>query len=104
MDAKFKRGLYETCVLSVLNRGDSYGYQIIKDLLPCVEVSESTLYPILKRLESNAYVRSYSIEHNGRLRKFYSITELGQERISAFLENWQEVMEVYEFIREGSPR
>ena len=104
MDAQFKRGLLETCVLSVLNRADSYGYQIIKDLSPCMEISESTLYPILKRLESSQCVRSYSVEHNGRLRKFYQITGQGQERIEAFLDNWKEIMTVYEFIKEGAAK
>ena len=102
MDPQFKRGLLETCVLSVLSRGDSYGYQIIKDLSNCVEISESTLYPILKRLEASGCVTSYSVAHNGRLRKFYHITEAGQERIEAFLNNWKDVMNVYEFIREGA--
>lgn len=104
MDAQFKRGLLETCVLSVLNRADSYGYQIIKDLSPCMEISESTLYPILKRLESSQCVRSYSVEHNGRLRKFYQITGQGRERIEAFLDNWKEIMTVYEFIKEGAAK
>ena len=102
MDAQFKRGLLETCVLSVLSRADSYGYQIIKDLSGCMEISESTLYPILKRLETNNCVTAYSIEHNGRLRKFYRITDSGRQRIEAFLENWKDVMTVYEFIREGA--
>ena len=102
MDPQFKRGLLETCVLSVLSRGDSYGYQIIKDLSNCVEISESTLYPILKRLEASGCVTSYSVAHNGLLRKFYHITEAGQERIEAFLNNWKDVMNVYEFIREGA--
>lgn len=104
MDPQFKRGLLETCVLSVLSRGDSYGYQIIKDLSGCVEISESTLYPILKRLETSRCVTSYSVAHNGRLRKFYHITDAGWERIEAFLENWKDVMTVYEFIREGAAR
>ena len=101
MDPQFKRGLLETCVLSVVSRGDSYGYQIIKDLAGCMEISESTLYPILKRLEANGLVTAYSVEHNGRLRRFYRITDPGRRRIQDFLENWQDVMTVYKFIREG---
>ncbi len=101
MDPQFKRGLLETCVLSVVSRGGSYGYQIIKDLAGCMEISESTLYPILKRLEANGLVTAYSVEHNGRLRRFYRITDPGRRRIQDFLENWQDVMTVYTFIREG---
>lgn len=98
MDAQLKRGLLEICVLTVLTRGDSYGYQIIKDVSPYIEISESTLYPILKRLESSHCLAVNSVEHNGRLRKYYKITEVGRQRITDFLDNWKEVMTVYNFI------
>ncbi len=98
MDMQLKRGLLEVCVLAVLRKGDSYGYQIIKDMSVCINISESTLYPILKRLEANEMVRVYSIEHNSRLRKYYKITDTGGKRISDFLEEWKEVMSVYHFI------
>lgn len=101
MDVQLKRGLIEICVLKVLTRGDSYGYQLIKDISVCMEISESTLYPILKRLEGAALLTVYSVEHNGRLRKYYQITEFGRARIQEFLLEWQEMMRVYEFIREG---
>jgi len=100
MDIQLKKGLLETCVLTILNRGDSYGYQIIKDVSPYIEISESTLYPILKRLESNDCLTVNSVEHNGRLRKYYKITQTGQEKIHDFLDNWKEVMTVYNFITE----
>lgn len=98
MDAQLKRGLLEVCVLAALTRQDSYGYRIIKELSPCIEVSESTLYPILKRLESSRCLSEYSQEHNGRLRKFYHLTDTGRQRIAAFLREWQGVMDVYRFI------
>jgi PadR family transcriptional regulator PadR len=98
MDAQLKRGLLEVCVLAALTHQDSYGYRIIKELSPCIEVSESTLYPILKRLESSQCLSEYSQEHNGRLRKFYHLTERGRQRIAAFLSEWQGVMDVYRFI------
>lgn len=100
MDSQLKRGLLEICVLTVLNRGDSYGYQIIKDASPYIEISESTLYPILKRLESNDCVTVYSVEYNSRLRKYYKITETGREKIEVFLDEWKEVMTVYNYINE----
>lgn len=99
MDIQLKKGLLEFCVLAILNKSDSYGYQIIKDISNCVEVSESTLYPILKRLESNKYLETYSIEHNGRLRKYYKITKAGKKHIITFLDDWQQVMKIYDFIR-----
>ena len=98
MDIQLKKGLLEFCVLSALQKSDSYGYQIIKDISSCIEISESTLYPILKRLESNKYVATYSVEHNSRLRKYYKITDIGKERIKEFLDDWQQVMKIYYFL------
>ena len=98
MDAQLKKGLIEICVLVVLNQQDSYGYQIIKDISDYAELSESTLYPILKRLEAGEFVTTYSIEHNSRLRKYYHITDKGKLRIEEFLVEWQDVQKVYEFI------
>lgn len=99
MDIQLKKGLLEFCVLAVLNKSDSYGYQIIKDISTCIEVSESTLYPILKRLEAGTYLKTYSVEHNSRLRKYYQITNKGKEYIGEFLEEWKQVMEIYHFIK-----
>lgn len=101
MDTQLKKGLLEFCVLSVLQKSDSYGYQIVKDISSCIEISESTLYPILRRLEANFYLETYSIEHNSRLRKYYKITEAGKMHIEEFLNDWYQVMEVYEFIKGG---
>ena len=98
MDIQLKRGLLDVCVLKVLNIRDSYGYQIIKDISPHIEISESTLYPILKRLEVARMLTFYSVEHNSRLRKYYRITEAGKGRISEFKEEWHEIMAIYDFI------
>ena len=100
MDVQLKRGLLEICVLKVLSESDSYGYQLIKDISPYIEISESTLYPILKRLEISELLTVYSVEHNSRLRKYYKITSAGLNRIGEFVLEWQEVMKVYEFIKE----
>ena len=101
IDPQLKRGLLEICVLAVLNRSDSYGYKIVQDLQENVNISESTLYPILRRLESSGALSEYSVAHNGRLRKFYRITETGKKQISDFLDNWTEVEKMYEIIKEG---
>ncbi len=98
MDIQLKKGLLEFCVLAVLNKSDSYGYQIIKDISTYIEISESTLYPILKRLESGSYLTTYSVEHNSRLRKYYQITDKGKDYIQEFLKEWQQVMKIYYFI------
>ena len=100
IDPQMKRGMLDICVLALLRKGDSYGYQIIKDLSGCIELSESTLYPILRRLETNGCLEVYSVAHNGRLRKFYKITELGNHQIEEFIMGWREIQQVYDFIKE----
>ncbi|MBQ1931041.1 MAG: PadR family transcriptional regulator [Lachnospiraceae bacterium] len=102
MDIQLKRGLLDVCVLAAIQDTDSYGYQIIKDMKPYVEISESTLYPILRRLEAANMLSVWSAEHNGRLRKYYRITQLGRKRIQDFKEEWQEMVAIYKFVaREG---
>lgn len=98
MDAQLKKGSLEVCILAALLREDSYGYKIIQSLNEVVDISESTLYPILRRLQQNECLTSYSIEHNGRLRKFYSITAKGKERIKEYLLDFKELMNIYNFI------
>ena len=94
MDAQLKRGVLDACVLAVLRRGESYGYRLVRDVGEIIDVSESTLYPILKRLESGGLVTVRSAEHNGRLRKYYQITEAGERRVREFLEEYRTPMKV----------
>ena len=102
MDIQLKRGLLDVCVLAAIKDDDSYGYQIIKDIKPYVEISESTLYPILRRLEGAELLTVRNAEYNGRLRKYYHITELGLARIEEFKEEWKELRSIYEFVtKEG---
>ena len=98
MDIQLKRGLLDVCVLTAINNEDSYGYKIIKDVKPYIEMSESTLYTILKRLEENDMLTVRTVEHEGRLRKYYSITKKGRERLKEFKEEWREVMSIYQFV------
>ena len=98
MDIQLKRGLLDVCVLAAIKDEDSYGYQIIKDIKPFVEISESTLYPILRRLESAELLTVRTAEHNGRLRKYYHITPLGLARIEDFKTEWREIMSIYKFV------
>jgi PadR family transcriptional regulator PadR len=91
-------------VLAAIKGEDSYGYQIVKDMKPYVDVSESTLYPILRRLEAAGCLTVRSVEHNGRLRKYYHITPAGLERIAAFREEWKEIMSIYQFVIRGEER
>ena len=102
MDAQLKRGVLDVCVLAAIKNEDSYGYKIIKDLKPILELSESTLYTILKRLEENNMLVVRTAEHEGRLRKYYHSTQNGRNRIEDFKNEWKEIMQIYSFIeREG---
>ena len=98
MDAQLKRGLLDVCVLATIKNGESYGYKMIKDLKPYMEMSESTLYTILKRLDSANMLTVRIAEHDGRLRKYYKITRLGLLRIEEFKAEWSEVMSIYKFV------
>lgn len=102
MDIQLKRGLLDVCVLAAIKDGESYGYKIIKDMSPYIEMSESTLYTILKRLETAKMLTVRSAEHGGRLRKYYHITEAGLCRIKDFKEDWKEIQTIYRFVtKEG---
>lgn len=98
MEAQLKRGIIEICVLATIRNEDSYGYMIVKKVSEYISVSESTLYPILKRLEASGAISVYSVEYNGRLRKYYRITAVGLQQIDKFLLDWDSVMKAYKFI------
>lgn len=103
MDIQLKRGLLDVCVLAAIRSEDSYGYKIIKDMKPYIELSESTLYTILKRLETAKMLTVRKVEHDGRLRKYYQITEEGLKRIEEFKVDWEEILSIYKFVtREDS--
>ncbi len=107
MDAQLKKGLLEVCVLKSIAREESYGYKIISDLAPFIEISESTLYPILKRLETAGAVVTRNAIHNGRLRKYFRITEIGLSRIRDFIDTMEEFRRISDYIldeNEGGDR
>ena len=98
MDIQLKRGLLDVCVLAAIRSEDSYGYKIIKDMKTYIELSESTLYTILKRLESSDMLTVRTAEHGGRLRKYYHITDKGLKRIEDFKKEWDEILSIYRFV------
>ena len=104
MDMQLKRGLLDVCVLAAIRGEDSYGYKIIKDMKPYIEISESTLYTILKRLELAKALTVRTAEHGGRLRKYYRITKIGLKRIEEFKEDWKEITTIYQFVTKGAGR
>ncbi len=99
MNVQIKKGIVEVCVLASLRREPSYGYKIINDISELIEISESTLYPILRRLEAQDMLRTFSKDFNGRVRKYYEITRLGEKRIRDFIDEWKDMERVYDFIR-----
>ena len=101
MDIQLKRGLLDVCVLAAIKNEDSYGYKIIKDMKPYMDMSESTLYTILKRLENAEMLTVKTEEYGGRLRKYYHITEAGLKRLEDFKDEWREVMSIYQFVIKG---
>lgn len=98
MEAQLKRGFIEACVLATVAGRESYGYQIVKDAPAALELTESTLYPVLKRLEQAGCITARSAEHNGRLRKYYRITNAGRARIEEFLAAWPAVQDIYRYV------
>ena len=102
MDEQMKRGFLEVCVLASINRQDSYGYQIVKDVPAILNLTESTLYPLLKRLEAAGLLTTYSVEHSGRLRKYYRITEAGVRHIDEFLRERDDVVSIYDYVKRGA--
>ncbi len=98
MDVQLKRGILDVCVLAAIRNEDSYGYKIIKDVKPYVELSESTLYTILKRLEAANMLTVRAVEHAGRLRKYYHITAAGIKRIEEFKQEWEKIIAIYQFV------
>ena len=98
MDSQMKKGVLEVCVLSAIREEESYGYKIISELEPCIKISESTLYPILRRLEASGAVTARSVEYNGRLRKYFKITAKGRARIAEFITDMEEFRKISNFI------
>lgn len=100
MDIQLKRGYIEICVLAAMLKGETYGYELIKDVSEHIEISESTLYPILRRLEIGNCLTVRTAEHNGRLRKYYKITDEGRKKVGDFLTEFKDIIKVYNYIKE----
>ena len=98
MDVQIKKGVLDACVLYALKDGESYGYKIITDLKDVIEVSESTLYPILKRLERSGALETYSKEFNGRLRRYYTLTDSGRKKLAEYRQDFEAIITIYKRI------
>jgi PadR family transcriptional regulator PadR len=98
MDSQQKKGLLELMVLASLKFDDSYGYSINQDINEFTEVSESTLYPILRRLEKQGLLETYQTIYNSRVRKYYRITREGLRKLKQSEKDFQEVKVIYDYI------
>ena len=101
MDAQLKKGLLSSCVLAIVAHEDTYGYKITQDTVQLLDTSESALYPVLKRLEAQNLLTTYSKEYGGRLRRYYSITDLGKTRLIESKKELEELKKIIDFIMEG---
>lgn len=93
--------LIECLILSVVNLQDSYGYEISRSVKLVAKMKESTLYPILRRLEQGGYLTTYNQQFNGRNRKYYSITDSGREQLLYLKKEWKEYRNTLDDIMEG---
>lgn len=94
MNSQLKRGTLELCALSVVSRGDCYGYELVNRISKCMEVTEGTIYPLMKRLKDGGLIESYIVESpEGPPRKYYKITQIGSEELARLSEEWFEFTE-----------
>lgn len=98
MNVQVKKGLLEYCVLAQLQWGESYGYQMIKDISAYIDISESTLYPILRRLEADKLVETRNVEHNNRIRRYFRLTDRGKEHLQNFAKERPQLIRIIDFI------
>jgi len=98
MKSQLKKGVIEIFVLAIIAKESSYGYKIVNDLEPYLTISESTLYPILRRLEKQGKLETYNQLFQGRNRKYYKITKSGKNQISNFLEEWKDIRKIYDLL------
>ncbi|MBC6681188.1 PadR family transcriptional regulator [Zhenpiania hominis] len=101
MGFKIESALLEACVLSVLSKGDTYGYVLTQSMKQVLDISESTLYPVLRRLQKNEYLRTYDQPYQGRNRRYYSVTDKGKEQFEIYKKEWKEYKEQIDSLLSG---
>ncbi|MGN0641010.1 MAG: PadR family transcriptional regulator [Oscillospiraceae bacterium] len=102
MNSQMKRGTLEMCALSVVSRGDCYGYELVNRISKCMEITEGTIYPLMKRLKDGGLIDSYIVESNeGPPRKYYKLTEAGREELARLTEEWFEFTQSIDKLLKG---
>lgn len=100
MNSQYKKGILELCVLSLINQEDLYGYEVVQRIAPRIEVTESTIYPLLRRLTKEGYCSTYMKDSSeGPARKYYAMTDEGKQHLIKMVKDWQEfILEVNYFL------
>lgn len=89
MNAQFKKGVIELCVLGVLAERDMYGYEVVKELSADLDTNENTIYPILRRLTKDGLLQSYTVNTgSGPIRKYFTLTDEGKNTYHHLLDEW----------------
>ena len=101
MAFKIESSLLDACALAILKRGDTYGYEITQEMKKAIVISESTLYPVLRRLQKEVLCRTYDQPYQGRNRRYYSITEKGETQLLIYKKQWNEYRSAIETLLEG---
>ncbi|MBP2079500.1 PadR family transcriptional regulator [Oceanobacillus polygoni] len=103
MNVQFKKGVLELCVLVLLDKKDRYGYELVQKISDQIDISEGTVYPLLRRLTKEGYFTTYLKESTeGPPRKYYKLTDVGRSYYQSLLEEWQEFTNgVNQLIKEG---
>jgi len=101
MDPQMKKGVLEALVLAILKEGETYGYELSERVSGIMEVAQTALYPVLRRLEAQGMLETYSIAHNGRLRRYYRITKKGRDRWRENLRQLSELQAMIDTIMKG---
>ena len=96
--------LIEFLILAIVEKQDSYGYEISQTIKLVANIKESTLYPILKKLEKAGFLTTYSQEHQGRKRKYYTSTDEGEAQLIFLKGEWQSYKDTLDGIIEGRLR
>ena len=101
MNFQVGAALLDACVLAILSREDAYGYVLTQNVKEILNVSESTLYPVLRRLQKENYLTTYDVPYDGRNRRYYQITDTGKEKLSEYQSQWNEYKEKVDKILTG---
>ncbi|GAA5785306.1 PadR family transcriptional regulator [Chitiniphilus shinanonensis] len=105
MKTQLKKGVLDLCVLAVLDRGDSYAYELVNQLAQGMQISEGTIYPLMRRLQAEAWVETYLVESSaGPSRKYYRLTAAGRAELDAMRREWRDFVSEVDLVLSPAPQ